>query len=116
MAHRFQELDLTTQTLLLNSDSEKEDLWVSVVEATLRKTKMNYIKVRRHKHDIVHICQFLLLIGHKFCYICQFLLLIGHKFCLTDPISTILGFYENHNHYSFQMPMLFLLKIGLKMT
>ncbi len=102
MAHRFQELDLTTQTLLLNSESEKEDLWVSVVEATLRKTKMNYIKVRPHKHDIVHIC--------------QFLLLIGHKFCLTDPISTILGFYENHNHYSFQMPTLFLLKIGLKMT
>ena len=46
--YRFQELDLTTQTLLLNSESGKEDLWVSSVEATLRKTKMNYIKVATH--------------------------------------------------------------------
>ena len=40
----FQELDLST-SVLIGGESPKEDLWDSMVEATLRKSNMRYIKV-----------------------------------------------------------------------
>lgn len=43
----FQELDLS-RSVLIGGESPKEDLWDSMVEATLRKTNMRYIKVERY--------------------------------------------------------------------